>query len=264
MSALVASEIFRLFVNTLIPDEKVFPSLYADFLTTTSKAFISKRNGCFSILDCISEMSMKVRTFCKKRRVSYPNSYRNYCIRKRCLLKRLKGLSSALYLVINVLTGSKHCWSQHRSTIFLFFNEFEIIELENICLSHIWNLQTVCKHVDSRWQVFPSLYADFLTTTFKAFIAKRNGCFSIFYCISEICMKFRTFRKKRRVSQPNYYRNYWIRRRCLLKRLKGLASAHHSVINVLTGSKHCWSQHGTSIFLFLNEIEKNWVGKCLS
>ena len=236
MSALVASEIFRLFVNTLIPDEKVFPSLYADFLTTTSKAFISKRNGCFSILDCISEMSMKVRTFCKKRRVSYPNCYRNYCMRKRCLLKRLKGLSSALYSVINVLTGSKHCWtqhgsaiflflvkrlkglasahhsvinvlpvskhcwSQHRTTIFLFFNEFEIIELENICLSHIWNLRTVCKHVDSRWQVFPSLYADFLTTTFKAFSAKRNGCFSIFYCISEMCMKFRTFRKKRRVS----------------------------------------------------------------
>ena len=25
----------------------------------------------------------------------------------------------------------------------------------------------------------------------------------------------------------------------LLKRLKGLASEHHSVVNVLTGSKHC-------------------------
>ena len=37
--------------------------------------------------------------------------------------------------------------------------------------------------------------------------------------------------------------------RCLLKRLKGLASAHHSVINVLTGSKHCWSQNGNTIFL---------------
>ena len=56
--------------------------------------------------------------------------------------------------------------------------------------------------------------------------------------------------KKRSISQPNFYRNYCIRKRCLLKRLKGLASAHHSVINVLTSSKHCWSQHGTTIFLF--------------
>ena len=161
-------------------------------------------------------MCMKFRTFWKKRRVSYPNYYRNYCIRKRCLLKRLKGLSSAHHSVINVLTGSKHCWSLHGTTIFLFllkrliglasahhsvinvltgskhcwsqhgttiflfllkrlkglssahhsvinlltgskhcwslhgatillfFHEFEIIELENVCLSHIWNPQTVC------------------------------------------------------------------------------------------------------------------------
>ena len=45
---------------------------------------------------------------------------------------------------MNVFTGSKHCWSQHGSTIFLFFHEFQIIHLQNVCLSHIWNLQTVC------------------------------------------------------------------------------------------------------------------------
>ena len=39
----------------------------------------------------------------------------------------------------------------------------------------------------------------------------------------------------------NFYWSYCIRKRCLLKRLKGLASAHHLLINVLTGSKHCWS-----------------------
>ena len=86
---------------------------------------------------------------------------------------------------------------------------------------------------------------------------------SIFYCISEMCMKFRTFRKKRRVSLRNFYRNYCIRKRCLLKRLKGLASAHHSVINLLTGSKHYWSQHGTTNFLNFHEFEINWVGKSL-
>ena len=49
-----------------------------------------------------------------------------------------------------------------------------------------------------------------------------------------------------------------------LKRLKGLASVHHSVINVLTGSKHCWSQNGITIFLFFHDFEINWVGKSLS
>ena len=76
-------------------------------------------------------------------------------------------------------------------------------------------------------------------------------------------MKFRTFWKKRRVSYPKYFRNCYIRNRLLLTRLKGLASADHSIINVLTGSKHCWNQHGTTIFLFLHEFEINWVGKSL-
>ena len=43
----------------------------------------------------------------------------------------------------------------------------------------------------------PSLYADFLATTSNTFISKRNGFFSIFYYISEICMKFKTFWKKK-------------------------------------------------------------------
>ena len=61
----------------------------------------------------------------------------------------------------------------------------------------------------------------------------------------------------------NFYWSYCIRKRCLLKRLKGLASAHHLLINVLTGSKHCWSKRGTTIFLFFHEFEINWVGKSL-
>ena len=36
----------------------------------------------------------------------------------------------------------------------------------------------------------------------------------------------------------------------LLKRLKSLASEHHSLMNVLTGPKHCWNQQGTTITLF--------------
>ena len=36
----------------------------------------------------------------------------------------------------------------------------------------------------------------------------------------------------------------------LLKRLESLASEHHSVINVLTDSKHRWKLQGTTIIIF--------------
>ena len=34
-------------------------------------------------------------------------------------------------------------------------------------------------------------------------------------------------------------------------------------MNVLTGSKHCWNQHGTTITLFSRQFEVNWVAKSL-
>ena len=43
----------------------------------------------------------------------------------------------------------------------------------------------------------------------------------------------------------------------LLKRLKGLASEHHSVSNGLTGSRHCSNTHGTTIVVFFHEFEVN-------
>ena len=48
-----------------------------------------------------------------------------------------------------------------------------------------------------------------------------------------------------------------------LKRLEGLPSEHHSVINVLTGSKHRWKWQRTTIILFSHEFQVNWVGKSL-
>ena len=48
-----------------------------------------------------------------------------------------------------------------------------------------------------------------------------------------------------------------------MERLEGLASEHHSVINLLTGSKHRWKYQGTTITLFSHEFEVNWVAKTL-
>ena len=66
-----------------------------------------------------------------------------------------------------------------------------------------------------------------------------------------MCMEFRTFWNKKE-EYPS------------LIITEIIASAHHSVINVLTGPKHCWSQHGTTIFLFFDDFEINSVKKCLN
>ena len=125
-SALVTYEIFRLFVNTLTPDGKYSRRYMETFWQRVQTPLSQKERDFFQIFYWIYEMCMKFRTFCKKRRVSEPNYYRNLCIRKRCLLKRPKGIASAHHSVINVLTGSKHSWRQDGTTISLFLHEFEI------------------------------------------------------------------------------------------------------------------------------------------
>ena len=145
-------------------------------------------------------MCIKFTTFWKTGWVSWPNYFRNYCFRKILLPKRLEGLASEHHSVINVLTGSKHRWKMQGTTIILFSYEFHVKSVGKRSFTVIINLKTVCQHIDRRWQVFFPQYAEFSATTSNAFISKTQDFFLIFYCISEICIKFRTFAKKGRVS----------------------------------------------------------------
>ena len=70
MSALVTSEIFRLFVNTLTPDDKYSRRYMQIFWQQLQNAFISTRKDILLIFYCISEMCMKFRIFWNERRVS--------------------------------------------------------------------------------------------------------------------------------------------------------------------------------------------------
>ena len=55
-----------------------------------------------------------------------------------------------------------------------------------------------------------------------------------------MCIKFRTFGKKDEFNSLIICEIIVSERMLLLKRLERLASENHSVINVLTGSKHRW------------------------
>ena len=70
MSALVTSEIFRLFFNTLTPDDKYSRRYMQIFWQQLQDAFISTRKDILLIFYCISEMCMKLRIFWNERRVS--------------------------------------------------------------------------------------------------------------------------------------------------------------------------------------------------
>ena len=70
MSAFVTSDMFRVFVNTLTPDDQYLGRnmqiFWQQFQTTLSQ----KGKIFLSIFDCVSELWMKFTTFWKPRRVS--------------------------------------------------------------------------------------------------------------------------------------------------------------------------------------------------
>ena len=71
MSALVTSEIFRLFANTLTPHVKYSRRNMQIFWQQFQTPLSQKRKSFFLIFYCICETCMKLRTFWKKEK--YPS-----------------------------------------------------------------------------------------------------------------------------------------------------------------------------------------------
>ena len=70
MSALVTSEIFRVFVNTLSPDDK-YSRRKITIFWQQRQALLSQEEKTFcGFFYCISEMCMEFRTFWKKKEYS--------------------------------------------------------------------------------------------------------------------------------------------------------------------------------------------------
>ena len=101
-----------------------------------------------------------------------------------------------------------------------------------------------------------------LPQQFQTPLSQKQKTFSRFFIAFLKCaLNLEHFYKKIWVSRPNYFRNYWFLKTWGLKRLRALASEHHLVMNVLTGSKQSWNEHGTPLILFPRQFEVNWVGK---
>ena len=101
----------------------------------------------------------------------------------------------------------------------------------------------------------------FTTTISNAIILKRKHFFSIFIAFLKNAWNLEHFQKKDKYS--SLIISEIIDSERLLKHVNVLASEHNSVMNVVTGSKLCWNEHGTTIIIFSREFEVNWVRKNL-
>ena len=125
-SALVWSEILWLFVNTLTADNKYSPCNVHNFAQQVQTPLSQNQKTFWGFFIPFLKYAWNLEHFEKKRWVSLPNYFRNYGLRKRWLLKCLKGLASEDHAVINVLESSKHYWNRQGTTIILFFHAFGI------------------------------------------------------------------------------------------------------------------------------------------
>ena len=124
-SILVASEILRLFVNILTPNEKCFHSVNASVNATNSNGIISNLKNIFRISFCISEMYIKSGIPWKKNMNLTVISFWTYRLQKAGLLKCLKSPVSEHLWTVNMLKGPKHCINLKGSIFVIFFDHSE-------------------------------------------------------------------------------------------------------------------------------------------
>ena len=125
-SALVWSEILRLFLNTLTAHNKFSRCNVHNFAPQVQTPLSQKQKTFCEFFIPFLKCAWNLEHFEKKDEYPSPIISDIMDCEKRWLLKGLKGLASEDHAVINVLTGSKHCWNQHGTTIILFFHAFGI------------------------------------------------------------------------------------------------------------------------------------------
>ena len=92
-------------------------------------------------------------------------------------------------------------------------------------------------------------------TNSNAIISKWKNIFSIFFCISEIYIKFGILSKRRWASDIICFQNYRLQKAGLLKWLKCPVSEHLWTVNMLKGPKHCLNLHSSIFAIYFDHCE---------
>ena len=161
-----------------------------------------------------------------------------------------------------MLTGSKHCSNQTRHHYHPIFPcIWDILSWKKSALvwSEILRLFFNTLTADNKYS--RCNVHNFEQQVQTPLSQKQKTFWGFFIAFLKCAWNLEHFEKKYEYPSPYYFRNYGLRKRWLLKRLKGVASEDHAVIKVLTASKHCWNQHDTTIMLFFHALGIYWVGK---
>ena len=122
---LVVSEIYRLFVNILTPDDKYSLSVKSSVYWNQFKCYYLKIKKYFRNFFSISGIYMEFGILWNKRIASDYICFCNYRLEKAGLLKCPKSLVSEHLWRVNMLTGPKHCINLQLSIFFIFFDYSE-------------------------------------------------------------------------------------------------------------------------------------------
>ena len=131
----------------LSPSKRVFNA-------SNSNAIITKSKNIFWTLFCISKSYIKFEEFCKKRWTSEVIFSWNYRLPKARLLKWRKSPVWEHVWTVNMLKYPKDRLNLHSSIFLTFLISLKGNHPKKFCYSSIWNLETVCYLIDTRWQVF--------------------------------------------------------------------------------------------------------------
>ena len=91
--------------------------------------------------------------------------------------------------------------TRHKSDRQCFSNIFLSLwkknELENPCFSSIWNLETFCQHIETRWPVFLLSKNECLMKPIQMLLCRNEKIFSWFFsAFAESTSNFEYFQKK--------------------------------------------------------------------
>ena len=137
---------------------------------------------------------------------------------------------------------------QYFSRIFLSISK---IFRSKFCFSSIWNLDTVCLLIDTRWRVISLSKCKCFAQPIQMQLSTNQKIFAkIFFCITRIYMKFWDIWKERWTSEEISFWNFRLRKAQFLKCLKRPVSGHLWKVNMLKCMKHWPNFYNRTFVIF--------------
>ena len=137
-------------------------------------------------------------------------------------------------------------------------------QLQKLFYISFWNLEAVCSHIRTQWQVLSLSKSESLTKPIHMQLSQNlKRFFQLLFCISGIYIKFWILSKQSWASQVISYWNYRQEKAELLKSPKNPVSEHLWAVNMLKGRKHCLNPHGSIFVIFFDHSPRKSGSKSL-